>query len=135
MYHSETKQVKRARCVKFIDHFQTEQAQNDVGPLFSDGKWSQTIAKGPDEKQDNEPLAVDLKADTEQPHDNTNMPNEQSLLERYPTRTRNKPSFYGHDKVDDKLANISSDYQQAIESPEASKWQRSHELGNECINR
>ena len=79
MYHSETKQVKRARCVKFIDHFQTEQAQNDVGPSFSDGKSGQTIAKGPDEKQDNEPLAVDLKADTEQPHDKTNMPNEHAI--------------------------------------------------------
>ena len=68
-----------------------------------------------------------------QPHDNTNMPKEQSLLERYATRTRNKPSFYGHNKLDDnlnhtidycyKLANIPTDYQQAIESPEASKWQ------------
>ena len=87
VYHSETKQVKRARCVKFIDHFQTEQAQNDVGPLFPDRKLSETIAKRPEisempniaEKKDNERLVVDLQADTEQPHDNTNMPKEQSL--------------------------------------------------------
>ena len=140
MYHSETKQVERARWVKFIDHFHTEQAQNDVGPLFPDRKSSEAIAKSPKiseipniaEKQDNEPLVVDLQADTEQPHDNTNMPKEQSLLERYPTRTRNKPSFYGQDKLDDnlnhtidycyKLANIPLDYQQAIEWPEASTW-------------
>ena len=75
---------------------------------------------------------VDTEADTEQLH-NTNIPKEQSLLERYPTRTRNKPSFNGQDKLDDnlsytidccyKLANIPADYQQAIESPEANKWQ------------
>ena len=41
VYHSETKQVERARCVKFIDHFQTEQAQNDVGPLFPDRRLLQ----------------------------------------------------------------------------------------------
>ena len=77
MYDFETKQVERARCVKFIDHFQTEQAQNDVGPLFPDRKSSETIAKRIEiseipniaEKQDNEPLVVDLQADTEQPHD------------------------------------------------------------------
>ena len=56
-----------------------------------------------------------------------------SLPVRYHTRTRNKPSFYGQDKTDDnlsytidycyKLANIPADYQQAIESPEANKWQ------------
>ena len=76
------------------------------------------------------------KADTRQLHDNTNIPKEQSLPERYSTRTRNKPSFYGQDKLDDnlsytidycyKLANIPSDYKQlkqAIESPEANKWQ------------
>ena len=64
MTKSETKQVERARCVKFIDHFQTEhyQAQNDAGPLFPDRKSSETISKRPkiseipniaDEKQDN----------------------------------------------------------------------------------
>ena len=61
------------------------------------------------------------------------MPKEQSLLERYPERTRNKPSFDRQDKLDDnlnhtidycyKLANIPLDHQQAIESPKASKWQ------------
>ena len=70
---------------------------------------------------------VDTEADTKQLRDNTNIPKEQSLPERYPTRTRNKPSFYGQDKLDDnlsytidycyKLANIPADYQQAIESP------------------
>ena len=75
VHHSETKQVERARCVKFIDHFQTEQTQNDVGLLFPEGKSSETMAKRPeisempniaDDKQDNEPLVVDTKAGTEQ---------------------------------------------------------------------
>ena len=78
-------------------------------------------------------LSLDTEADTKQLHDNTNIPKEQSLPEGYPTRTRNKPSFYRQDKTDDnlsytidycyKLSNIPADYQQAIESPEANKWQ------------
>ena len=61
------------------------------------------------------------------------MPKEQSVLERYPKRTRNKTNFHRQDKLDDnlnhtidycyKLANIPLDHQQAIESPKASKWQ------------
>ena len=141
VYYPETRLVERACCVKFVDHFQTEQTENDVGPLFPNEISSETIAKRSeiseipniaDEKQDNEPLVIDTEADTKQLHDNTNIPKEQSLPEIYPTRTRNKPSFYGQDKTDDnlsytidycyKLANIPADYQQAIESPEANKW-------------
>ena len=75
MYYPETRLVERARCVKFIDHFQTEQTENDVGPLFPNEKSSETIAKRPeiseipnivDDKQDNEPLVVHAEADTEQ---------------------------------------------------------------------
>ena len=82
-----------------------------------------------DDKRDNEPLVVSTKADTEQVHDDTNMSKEESPLDRYPTTTR--ISFYGQDKSGDNLshtadycytlANIPSDYQQAIESSEANK--------------
>ena len=90
-YHSETNQVERACCVKFIDHSQTEQAQNDVGPLFrgkieQNGKKESEIPNIADEKYDNEPLVVDYNADTEQLHHDTKMPKEESPLERYPTR-------------------------------------------------
>ena len=141
VYYPETNQVVRVRCVKFIDNFQIEQPRNDSDPTFPAGKPSETIAKEPEikeipciaeSKQDNAP-SVDITLDIEQVHDNTNMPKEKSPEERYPARTRNKPNFYGQDKIDDnlnhttdycyKLANIPSDYQQAMESPEAEKWQ------------
>ena len=94
MYHPETRLVERVRCVKFIDRFQTEQTENDVGPLFPNEKWSETIAKRPEiseipniaDEKDNEPLVVDTKvltkADTKQLHYNTNIPKEQSLWAR-----------------------------------------------------
>ena len=86
LYYPETRLVERARCVKFIDHFQTEQTENDVGQLFPNEKSSETIAKRSeiseipniaDEKQDNELLVIDTEADTKQLHDNTNIPKEQ----------------------------------------------------------
>jgi hypothetical protein len=141
VYYPETKQVERVCCMKFIDNFQIDQSRNDSDLTFPVGKPSETIAKEPkikelpciaESKQDNAPSA-DITLDIEQVHDNTNMPEEKSPEERYPARTRNKPNFYGQDKIDDtldhttdycyKLANIPSDYQQAMESPEANKWQ------------
>ena len=114
VYQSETKQVERVRCVKFIDHFQTEQAQNDVGPLFPDRKSSETIAKRPEisgmpniaEKQDNERLVYLTFKLTLNNHTITRTCQKSNL---YPTRTRNKPSFYGQDKLDDNL-NHTIDY-------------------------
>ena len=135
MYYPEKRQVERAPCVKFIDNFQIEQSQIDLNPPFPDGKPNETVVERPEiseipsiaeEKQSIKPL-VDITTDTEQVHDDTYMPDEKSPQERYPARTRNKPSFYGQNTSDDNLSYtidyIPSDYQQAIESPEANKWQ------------
>ena len=74
--YPETKHVKRARCVKFIDNFQIEQSQIGLKTPFPDGKPNETVAERheiskipsiAEEKQGTKPL-VDITTDTEQVH-------------------------------------------------------------------
>jgi hypothetical protein len=118
VYHPETNTVKKVRCVKFFDKF---------------------VAEAPNDDQDdsivpNREHTEPMKDTSEQIDENVESTAEVEHSEpRYPTRTRNKPTYLDEYIIDDNVnhtvdycfraVDIPKCYTQAIKSPEANKWQ------------
>lgn len=121
IYYPESRRVERVRCVKFFD------AENEVSLI----------------EEEVAPVPRVLPADAEE-NSNTTETNcqveeatgpsvdEEHTVRRYPTRTRNKPSYIEH--VDTsvnhavdycyRMNNIPTCYSEAVNSPEAANWKK-----------
>ena len=125
VFFPETNRVERVRCVKFFDNLKAEQnGHEEIIPVrgsFDDEKRENVEIEGVstntnEQTQTHEQLEQDISAEPE----------------RYPTRARNKPSYFGQDTNDNtsytvdycyRLESVPVNYKQALEAHDAFKWQ------------
>jgi hypothetical protein len=133
VFYPETNKVEKVRCVKFIDNFRAmKDDQDDV--ILDRGKGEDTdkpkIPSIVDEQQNISEVEADNTPDTQEQHE------PDIHEERYPMRARNKPSYYGQNEINElqdnasymldycyRLADIPVNYMQAVDAPDANKWQ------------
>jgi hypothetical protein len=100
VFYPETNKVEKVRCVKFIDNFQAGQDDHD---LISNRERGENTDK-PEAKIPN--VVVNEEQNTqefeiEQVGDDKDIHEQHIYAERYPTRARNKPNYFGLNKLDD----------------------------------
>ena len=129
VFFPETNRVERVRCVKFfddlnkagqIDHEEIIQARQPFG----------------DEKHENVENEIPIEEVSTNTNEQTQIHEQQEQdisaePERYPTRARNKPSYFGQDTNDNtsytvdycyRLESVPVSYKQALEAHDAIKW-------------
>ena len=139
VYYPELDKVEKVRCVKFSDNFQFDEMPNDLDEWISDRKPTETA----EEKRESRTVEENTNrpdVDCGQTTENTGIHEspKETQRDRYPLRSRSKPNYLGQTKLNDnvsytvdycyKVANIPECYKQALESPEASKWQEAMEV-------
>lgn len=135
VFYPETNKVEKVRCAKFIDNFQAE--KDDQEDLIPNRERSENTDKPEVEM----PNIIDGQQNTSEfgtvPEGDDTDKHEQHkqdiYAERYPTRTRSKPNYFGQNRLDDntsytvdycyRLANIPLSHKQAIATPDADRWQ------------
>ena len=133
MFYPETNKVEKVRCVKFIDNFQAEQDEHDLISNRERGEnTDKPEAKIPNinEEQNTQEFETEQVGDDKDIHEQHK---QDIYAERYPTRARNKPNYFEQNKLDDntsytidycyRLANIPVSYKQAVDAPDANRWQ------------
>ena len=138
VYYPELDKVEKVRCVKFSDSFQLDEMSDELDELTSERKQTEKIERMLEptivEKNTTEPEDDSGQTDNMGIHESP----EKTQRERYPLRSRSKPNYLGQNKFDDnvsftvdycyKIANIPECYKQALEMPEANKWQEAMEV-------
>jgi hypothetical protein len=133
VFYPETNKVEKIRCVKFIDNFQGEQDEHDL--ISNRERGENTVmpeAKIPNinEEQNTQEFEIEQVGGDKDIHEQHK---QDIYAERYPTRACNKPNYFGLNKLDDntsytvdycyRLANIPVSYKQAVDAPDANRWQ------------
>ena len=125
VFFPETNRVERVRCVKFFDNLKAGQnGHKEIIP-----------ARGPfdDEKRENVENEIQIEGVSTNTNEQiqTHEQQEQDISaepERYPTRARNKPSYFGQDTNDNtsytvdycyRLESVPVNYKQALEALDA----------------